>query len=109
MNGKSIDDLMSVLYNVQEHIKDLNITEIMENQGQSLLSFFPIDKLMCKFLFFILDKTNSLNIYYFKAITKMLFYVSDESIYKDIVAVNCLVIINDVKKTISSYLQQNLL
>jgi hypothetical protein len=37
----------------------------------------------------------------------MLFYVSDESIYKDIVAVNCLVIVNDVKKTIFSYLQQN--
>ncbi|XP_025407467.1 cap-specific mRNA (nucleoside-2'-O-)-methyltransferase 2-like [Sipha flava] len=77
INGKSIDDLMSVLYNVKEHIKDLNITEIMEKQGQSLLSFFPIDKLMY------------------------------ESIYKDIVAVNCLVIVNDVKKTIFSYLQQN--
>ncbi|XP_025423734.1 uncharacterized protein LOC112693059 [Sipha flava] len=66
LNGKSTDDLMSVLSNVKEHIKDLNITEILEKQGQSLLSFFPIDKLMY------------------------------ESIYKDIVAVNCLVIINDV-------------
>jgi hypothetical protein len=52
LNGKSIDDLMSVLYSVKEHIKNLNITEIMEMQGQSLLSFFPIDKLMCKFLIF---------------------------------------------------------
>ncbi|XP_025415255.1 cap-specific mRNA (nucleoside-2'-O-)-methyltransferase 2-like [Sipha flava] len=77
LNGKSIDNLISVLTNVKEHIKDLNITEILENQGQSLLSFFPIDKLMY------------------------------ESIYKDIVTVNCLIIINDVKKTISSYLQQN--
>jgi hypothetical protein len=34
-------------------------------------------------------------------------YVSDESIYKDIVVVNCLFIINEVKKTVSSYLQQN--
>jgi hypothetical protein len=58
LNGKSIDNLISVLTNVKEHIKDLNITEILENQGQSLLSFFPIDKLMCKFLFLILDKTN---------------------------------------------------
>jgi hypothetical protein len=64
INGKSTDDLMSMLYNVKEHIKDLNITEIMEKQGQSLLSFLPIDKLMCKFLFFILDKTNLLNIFF---------------------------------------------
>ena len=48
LNGKSTDDLMSVLSNVKEHIKDLNITEILENLGKSLLSFFPIDKLMCK-------------------------------------------------------------
>lgn len=34
-------------------------------------------------------------------------YVSVESIYKDIVTVNCLLIINEVKKTVSSYLQQN--
>jgi hypothetical protein len=70
INDKSIDDLMSVLYNVKDHIKDLNITEILEKQGQSLLSFFPIDKLICKFLFFILDRTNLLNVfYYFNAIT----------------------------------------
>jgi hypothetical protein len=64
-NGKSIDNLMSVLSNVKEHIKDLNITEIVEDQGQSLLFFFQIDKLMCKFLFFILDKTNLLNMSYY--------------------------------------------
>jgi hypothetical protein len=70
LNGKSIDDLMSVFSNVKEHIKDLNNTEILEKQSQSLLSFFPIGKLMCKFLFFILDITNLLNMfYYFKAIT----------------------------------------
>jgi hypothetical protein len=40
LNGKSIDDLMSVLYNVKEHIKDLNITEILEKQGQSLQFLF---------------------------------------------------------------------
>ncbi|XP_025412444.1 uncharacterized protein LOC112684930 [Sipha flava] len=68
LNGKSIDDLMSVFSNVKEHIKDLNNTEILEKQGQSLLSFFPIGKLMY------------------------------ESIYKDIIAVNCLVINNNVKK-----------
>jgi hypothetical protein len=51
-NGKNINDLISILSYVKKHIKDLNITEILEKQGQSLLSFFPIDKLMGKFLLF---------------------------------------------------------
>jgi len=36
----------------------------------------------------------------------MLIYVSVQPIYKDIVTVNCLLIINEVKKTVCSYLQQ---
>jgi hypothetical protein len=48
MNDKCIDDLISMLYDVKAHIKNLNITEIVEKQGKSLLSFIPIDKLMCK-------------------------------------------------------------
>jgi hypothetical protein len=47
-NDKFIDDLISILSYVKTHIKNLNITEIVEKQGKSLLSFFPIDKLMCK-------------------------------------------------------------
>lgn len=39
-------------------------------------------------------------------IFKILIYVSVQPIYKDIVTVNCLLIINEVKKTVASYLQQ---
>lgn len=33
-------------------------------------------------------------------------YISVQPIYKDIVTVNCLLIINEVKKAVCSYLQQ---
>jgi hypothetical protein len=48
MNDKFIDNLISIFYYVKAHMRNLNITEILENLGKSLLSFFPIDKLMCK-------------------------------------------------------------
>jgi len=51
INDKRVDGLITLLQDVKEHIKDLTITEIVEKQGQSLISFFPIQKLMCKLLF----------------------------------------------------------
>lgn len=48
------DDLMTLLYNVKEHIKDPSVTDIVEKQSQSLVSFFPIEKLMCKLISFLL-------------------------------------------------------
>lgn len=50
VNDKRIDDLITLLYNVKEHIKDPSITDIVEKQGKSLISFFPITKLMCKLM-----------------------------------------------------------
>lgn len=34
-------------------------------------------------------------------------FISVQPIYKDIVTINCLLIINEVKKTVSSYLEHN--
>jgi len=51
INNKRVDDLITLLRDVKEHIKDLTITEIVEKQEQSLIAFFPIQKLMCKLLF----------------------------------------------------------
>lgn len=51
VNDKHVDDLISLLRNVKEHIKDPSITDIVKNQEQSLISFFPIEKLMCKLIF----------------------------------------------------------
>ncbi|VVC25401.1 Ribosomal RNA methyltransferase FtsJ domain,Adrift-type ribose 2-O-methyltransferase domain,S- [Cinara cedri] len=76
LKGTHIDNLITLLYQIKEHIKDPSITDIVEKQGKSLISFFPIEKLMF------------------------------QPIYKDIVIVNCLIIINEVKKTVSSYLEQ---
>ncbi|XP_022172751.1 cap-specific mRNA (nucleoside-2'-O-)-methyltransferase 2-like [Myzus persicae] len=76
VNDKHVDDLMALLKKLKEHIKDPSIKDIVEKQEQSLISFFPIKKLMF------------------------------QPIYKDIVTVNCLLIINEVKKTVCSYLQQ---
>ncbi|CAI6369395.1 unnamed protein product [Macrosiphum euphorbiae] len=76
VNDKHVDDLITLLNKLKEHIKDPSITDIVEKQEQSLISFFPIKKLIF------------------------------QPIYKDIVTVNCLLIINEVKKTVCSYLQQ---
>jgi len=46
-----VDDLLALLNTVKEHIKDPTITDIVEKQGQSIISLFPIDKLLCKLLF----------------------------------------------------------
>jgi len=50
-NDKSVDELIALLKCIKEHIKDPSIKDIAEKQGQSLISFFPIEKLLCKFLF----------------------------------------------------------
>lgn len=47
-NDDITDGLIDLLWNVKDHIKDPSITEIIEKQEQSLISIFPIDKLMCK-------------------------------------------------------------
>lgn len=52
-NDKHVGDLISLLKNIKEYIKDPSITDIVEKQGQSLISFFPIEKLMCKYFTFI--------------------------------------------------------
>lgn len=51
VNDSHVDDLITLLKNIKEHIKDPSIIDIVEKQEQSLVSFFPIQKLMCKFLF----------------------------------------------------------
>lgn len=50
LNSEFVDDLITLLKNVKEHIKDPSVTDIVENQGQSLISFYSIEKLMCKLL-----------------------------------------------------------
>lgn len=49
LDDKHVGDFISLLNNIKEHMKDPSITDIVEKQGQSLISFFPIEKLMCKF------------------------------------------------------------
>lgn len=51
LSDKRIDDLITLLKNIKEYIKDPSITDIVEKQGQSLISLFQIEKLMCKLLF----------------------------------------------------------
>jgi len=51
VNDKHVDDLITLLKQLKEHIKDPSITDIVEKQEQSLISFFPIKKLICKFYF----------------------------------------------------------
>lgn len=48
LNDKHLDNLITLLYQIKDHVKDPSITDIVENQGTSLISFFPIEKLMCK-------------------------------------------------------------
>ncbi|XP_050428080.1 cap-specific mRNA (nucleoside-2'-O-)-methyltransferase 2-like [Adelges cooleyi] len=69
-------DWLALLKEIKDHIKDPTIADVVEKQGKSLISCFTIDKLIF------------------------------QPIYKDIVAVNCLYIVNEVKKTVSSYLNQ---
>ncbi|XP_050533792.1 cap-specific mRNA (nucleoside-2'-O-)-methyltransferase 2-like [Daktulosphaira vitifoliae] len=73
---KTASDWMSLLKEIVGYIKDPNISEILEKQGKSLISFFPINTLIF------------------------------QPIYKDIVVMNCLYIINEVKKTVSSFINQ---
>lgn len=51
LNNQQVDGLITLLQDIKDNIKDPSITEIFEQQGQSLISFFPIKKLMCKLLF----------------------------------------------------------
>jgi len=52
MNNNRVDGLIDLLWKVKDHIKDhISITEIVDKQQQSLISFFPIEKLMCKLFF----------------------------------------------------------
>lgn len=51
LSDKRTDDLITLLKNIKEYIKDPSITDIVEKQGQSLISLFKIEKLMCKSLF----------------------------------------------------------
>lgn len=53
VNDKHVDDLIALLNKLKEHIKDPSITDIVEKQEQSLISFFPIKKLICKLYFFL--------------------------------------------------------
>jgi len=52
VNDTHVDDLITLLKKLKEHIKDPSITDIVEKQEQSLISFFPIKKLICKLYFF---------------------------------------------------------
>lgn len=51
VNDTHVDELIALLINIKEYIKDPSITDILEKQEQSLISFFPIEKLMCKLFF----------------------------------------------------------
>lgn len=48
LKDNHVDNLIALLYQVKDHIKDPSITDIVERQGKSLISLFPIEKLMCK-------------------------------------------------------------
>jgi len=48
VNDKNVDDLIALLKELKKHIKDPSIIDIVVKQEQSLISFFPIKKLMCK-------------------------------------------------------------
>lgn len=50
-NDTHVDELIALLNNVKEHIKDPSITDIVEKQEKSLISLFPIEKLLCKYYF----------------------------------------------------------
>jgi len=53
VSDKHVDELITLLMKLKEYIKDPSIIDIVEKQEQSLISFFPIQKLMCKLYFFI--------------------------------------------------------
>lgn len=53
LDDKHFDDFIALLNNIKEHMKDPSITDIVEKQGQSLISFFPIEKLICKYFWHI--------------------------------------------------------
>lgn len=48
VNDKHVDELIALLKKLKEHIKDPSIIDIVEKQEQSLISFIPIKKVMCK-------------------------------------------------------------
>lgn len=50
VNDKNVDDLMALLIDVKKHIKDPSVTDIVEKQELSLLSLYPIEKLLCELI-----------------------------------------------------------